>query len=331
MLQFDFQPSATQATITDRAMQTSLADSLDYLISIDDVALAAQTRKHLQNWTPALHKDGRARPATFGAYYDLVEALQADDGESAERFAKEILSDTCHSADFQILRLKDDYHEHQIQRFKRFMGNGKTDASGIAAASDEDSKRFGDAILEALAWLDANVPSLSSEMRRLISDIVLVAPDGSSANAFEGGTCFKLWGALFLNAESDFTLPELVTTLAHEEGHAVLFGACRESMLVNNPDEELFWSPIRQSERPLEGIFHATFVSARMIWILSKLSEASSLSAKDRAHAEKISLETQPIYREGVEIVRKNADFTPIGHAVFEAMQEHTRPQLALV
>ena len=112
----------------------------------------------------------------------------------------------------------------------------------------------------------------------------------------------------------------MIVTLAHEEGHAALFGACTREMLVENPDSELYWSPIRKTERPLEGIFHASFVSARMVWVIGKMLETGDFGWLERRRLKKILKEAHAIQQDSAEIVQREGRLTETGRAVLEAM-----------
>ncbi|GAB5457839.1 MAG: hypothetical protein Hens3KO_08690 [Henriciella sp.] len=315
MPEVDFYPNVKQAASLNNEMHSMLIDSLDYLSQFIDPS------PELAQWSDGLRGSNQLRPAGFAAYYDLISALQADDNAGAQKAFKTVLQSARPKAGPAILRLGPDYDYLTVERFQRYMGNGLTGASGIAPVSQAVAAPYEETLRAALDWIAASDPDFSAEFKELISEIILVAPDGTSQNEFEGGSSFRLWGALFLNAEREFTTTELVTSLAHEQGHTVLFGLSRDEMLVENPDSELFWSPIRQSKRPLEGIFHATFVSARMIRILLKLRASNSVSEAERRQTGAQLEETTRIYKEGAQIIRQNARMTMTGQAVMEAME----------
>lgn len=315
MPEVDFYPNVAQAVSLNREMQSMLIDSLDYLSQF------IVPRPELTEWSDRLRCGGQLRPAGFAAYYDLVTALQADDSVGARKAFQTVLQSAQPKTQPAILRLGPAYDEKTVERFQRYMGNGLTGASGISPVSQAIAAPYEETLRSALDWIAVSDPDFSAEFKELISEIILVTPDGTSQNEFEGGSSFRLWGALFLNAECEFTTAELVTSLAHEEGHTVLFGLSRNEMLVENPDSELFWSPIRQSERPLEGIFHATFVSARMIRILLKLRASNTIPEADKRQAAAQLEETSRIYKEGAQIIRQNARMTMTGQAVMDAME----------
>lgn len=317
---FAFHPSAPQAKHYDAAMHAALAESVVDVFDQAKHALPLIKWEAIERWAQAVRDGARCGPATFGAYFDLVAALQTDDFDTATSRLGEIAQAPNALASVEIRDLGLDFTPAVRDRFCRFMGNSRTDASGIAPASGDDCARFAASLQSALDLVSEAHPALRAEFGALVREIVLVAPDGSSDSEFEGGTCFKLWGALFLNATCRTTPLDLAVTLAHEEGHAYLFGACRDEMLVEDSDRERYWSRIRQSKRPLEGIFHATFVSARMIDLLIILRSMSGLSIVEKNHITSELMRVSEIYDEGVKLLQKHARFTRTGRGIFTEM-----------
>lgn len=313
-------PSVQQARQLNLEMHAALVSSLRNVAGQAADVLSESTINAFGLWAGSRGTAETLPPSAFGAYYELVNALQCDEFDRADTLFHEIMNAPESPKALQVRRLGHDYDADTTRRFQAYMGNGKTDASGIAPPALKDAHAFTENLNAALAILSEHCPELAQEFHELVREIILVAPDGSSDSEFEGGTSFKLWGALFLNAECTPTPAQLAVTLAHEQGHAVLFGMCREEMLVHNLDDERFWSPIRQAKRPMEGIFHATFVSARMIDVLITLRRNMSLSRRDRAKLD-LDLETSAnVYEEGVEIISRHARMTETGQAIFEDM-----------
>lgn len=313
-------PSVQQARQLNLEMHAALVSSLRNVAGQAADVLSESTINAFGLWAGSRGTAETLPPSAFGAYYELVNALQCDEFDRADTLFHEIMNAPERPKAVQVRRLGHDYDADTTRRFQAYMGNGKTDASGIAPPALKDAHAFTENLNAALAILSEHCPELAQEFHELIREIILVAPDGSSDSEFEGGTSFKLWGALFLNAECTPTPAQLAVTLAHEQGHAVLFGMCREEMLVHNLDDERFWSPIRQAKRPMEGIFHATFVSARMIDVLITLRRNMSLGRRDRTKLD-LDLETSAnVYEEGVEIISRHARMTETGQAIFEDM-----------
>ena len=76
-------------------------------------------------------------------------------------------------------------------------------------------------------------------------------------------------GAVVRRVRSDL---DMVQALAHESAHLLLFGMCADGPLLENAnDDHRYSSPLRTDSRPMDGIVHATFVTARMCCALSQL------------------------------------------------------------
>jgi HEXXH motif-containing protein len=125
-----------------------------------------------------------------------------------------------------------------------------------------------------------------------------------------------LWGALFINPSRPKTDIELVETLAHESAHSLLFGFAIDDALVENADDERFRSPLRDDPRPMDGIFHAAFVSARMHYAMSRLA-ASGLLSTEEAEAAGVARERdRDAFYDGLATVEANGLLTARGAAL---------------
>ncbi len=75
-----------------------------------------------------------------------------------------------------------------------------------------------------------------------------------------------------------------MAALLHETAHQLLFGLSLDQPVVENDVEERYASPLRPDPRPMDGIFHATFVCARMRYGYVRLdgSQTVALDYGDR-------------------------------------------------
>ena len=80
----------------------------------------------------------------------------------------------------------------------------------------------------------------------------------------------------------------MIDCLTHESAHAHLFSLSLGDSFVTNPDDELHLSPLRRDPRPLDGLFHATYVSARIALrsIVTRI-ESGALSENEESEARK--------------------------------------------
>ena len=173
-----------------------------------------------------------------------------------------------------------------IARFARLMESDPVTPFIFSAPPDELFAGFRDQLDGAIALMRSTAPDLADEFNALIRQI-LVANGRAASGAFEfdGASSFLLWGALFLNPTRVHNRVSLVEALAHEAAHNLLFGLSIDDILVLNPETELFTSPLRVDPRPMEGIYHATFVSARMAYAVEKLLASGQLETDETAFA----------------------------------------------
>ena len=107
----------------------------------------------------------------------------------------------------------------------------------------------------------------------------------------------------------------MVQALAHECAHSLLFGLSTDGPLVQNDEGERFASPLRSDPRPIDGILHATFVTARMHQAVARLLEAEALPGSDRAEAERALATNAELFARGLATLDQHARLTPIGAA----------------
>jgi HEXXH motif-containing protein len=175
----------------------------------------------------------------------------------------------------------------------------------------------------AMDVLERAVPELAGEIRAIVSELVMVVGGEESSHEFDGGSSYMLWGALFLNAGLPRSEIEMIEVLAHESAHSLLFGMCTEEALVKNSDDELYSSPLREDPRPLDGIFHATFVSARMDWVLTSLLELELLEEEPAAAALRARDRDRNNFEDGYRIVAQHGELTETGRAVMAGARHY--------
>lgn len=297
-------------------MRERLADSLDYVLRNvrDDLSIGADEARNLTA-SIRLH---RQSPHLFGAYYDLVFALEADDLPSARNFAAELLGRS-ELVGTHISRI-DERSKADEERYRRlFLSDLDVELPNPELMAD-CRQRFD----EAFALLDAGFPEMAAEIRALLREIVVAAgPEDPKALTFDGASCYMLWGAILLNARGQKTVLDTAQALAHESGHNLLFGFSVGGPLVENPDDELFSSPLRKDPRPMDGVFHATYVVARMHQTLRRLLDSGVLNAEQTSAAEADLAAHRHNFAIGDAVVREGGRLTRIGRDAIDAAREY--------
>jgi HEXXH motif-containing protein len=174
-------------------------------------------------------------------------------------------------------------------------------------------------IKDAFDLMDAGDQHLAAEIRTLLRAIIMAAGTlESKAMTFDGASAFMLWGAIIINANQRKGELTMVQMLAHESSHNLLFGFSADEPLVENSPDELFPSPLRADPRPMDGIYHATFVTARMHRAVKGLLESGVLSATQKEIAEKELADNARLFAMGIETVDRFGKLTLLGKIVID-------------
>lgn len=124
----------------------------------------------------------------------------------------------------------------------------------------EEASRNIDAVL---ACMSRDCPDWYEEFRTLVQHVVLASAQGDR-QSFAGASAFDLWGAILVNPSYRCQPLHLAMTLVHESSHLKLFHAYLDDEVVLNDPEERYSSPLRREPRPMNGLYHAAVVLARM-------------------------------------------------------------------
>ncbi|MEM1114175.1 MAG: HEXXH motif-containing putative peptide modification protein [Pseudomonadota bacterium] len=174
---------------------------------------------------------------------------------------------------------------------------------------------------DLLASLDAE---MAAEVEHLTPLMILAAPGVSDqGRRFGGASTFFLWGAVTLNAQIRRNPLAGIETLVHESSHQLLFGLAHGGALSENDPNSRYTSPLRPDPRPIEGIFHATFVEARLHVALSRLQESPQLPGE---HIDAIQTQLaahESAVNQGLGVLEESLLPTPHGKDVLDAMLDY--------
>ena len=328
MIDFKFPPCGIRAKAIDQKMRCSLAESLDDIATqiSGQIDFDVRAMSHL---IERLNQGDKFPPSTFAIYTELVLALDSGDIDSATQLLKELVQECAQNQNWQLLALDDSKLTAHVARYINLMDADPRARFGIFSPTPEKASIFRKRFKCSYDLLSAAIPELAAEFDALVSQIIMVAGDDAptAEYRFDGGSSYMLWGGLFLNASSHENEVALIEVMAHESAHILLFGFASDEALVNNNDDELYQSPLRVDLRPMDGIYHATYVSARMHWAMSKLLASGVLNDSDCLYAESAILRNQKNFEAGYSVVKQYSDLTPTGLSVMKAAREYMETQ----
>ena len=260
----------------------------------------------------------RVRPDVFIIHRICVEAARDGDLETlAAAFRAFGEAPIAASRAMQVRNWGDhSFQPGEIDRFRWVF----EDDSGLAfdPAPPHAFSRACRAVTAALAVLDRADPEFRAEIDALVHEVVLAQAQDDAGMSFDGVTAFYAGGALVLNAAAHQTVPGALAGIVHEAAHLLMLASGEGADLVENAPEERYPSPLRQDRRPMNGVLHATVVSARIALALDRVLAAGALDGADRAEAAALRAGSRRAFEAGLEVVRAHGRPTALGRAFLE-------------
>jgi hypothetical protein len=319
---FRFSPDAAHAARCDRAMHAGLSDSLRQICAACDGKVEFD-RGAIERLIGVIDAGRRLSPHAFAIYYELVPALIEGRLEEARALFAELARERPVDQPFHLVALGDPAMVEKEARYLRFMKGDIAYRHVFLPPSAEDLAAFKHQFAGVVELLEQAAPEFLAELKALISELILVVGPKDAKVHFDGGSSYQLWGALFLNAVRHKTRIDVIDSLAHESAHSRLFGLCTEEAPVTNPDDELHPSPLRPELRPMDGVYHATFVSARMYWTMLRLIASGLLTEEERTLALQARDADRRNFESGYRTVAAHGRLTRTGQIALDAARAY--------
>lgn len=300
-------------------MRVRLADSLSHIFERigSDLGVGSEEAHRILEGVRAR----RQSPQLFGAYYDLVLTVERDDIAQARDFSGEILDRLNAPKPPEWVAALSDRPASDEDRYQRLLLPEDIPA---LEPRPEDFAAASKRIEQAMDLLDRGFSEMAAEIRELLFEVVIAAgPTEPGTMTFDGSSSYMLWGAIMLNATGQTSVLDTAQALAHESGHNLLFGQCVNGSLVENDDDEAFAHPLRHDPRPMDGVFHAAYVIARMHQTVERLLESGVLDDEQTEVARRELELHRRNFKEADSVIRSGGRLTPLGLQAIEAARGH--------
>lgn len=136
--------------------------------------------------------------------------------------------------------------------------------------------------------------------------------------AFLNGSSALIYhGLVILKPQTEWTELTFTDHLIHEASHQVLWTKQALGPLLLNPDKASLYSPVRWDKRPLNGVFHGTYVLCRLCMFFEKMLKKQSteeLFGRFEFHLGR--------FYKGMKVIKGNAKFTDRGKYFFGLMEK---------
>lgn len=309
-------------TIIEASVRAELAESLAHIVdraqsylNVDHGSVAAAIERI---------RGARQEPGVFARYFDLIFSVSANDFAKADILLAEIVERiSSEPASLNIVPYARKDLGSDYDRFPRLVFAEFSENNPMASPSPAQSSGAAQALTQAREIISIVDPRIHDETEAFLTRIYLAAPSWHpGAKRFGGVTSLMAWGSSFINVDFYRTRWDAVQFLVHEITHSLLLGlSCREP-LVRNPPEESYKSPLRAEPRPMDGIFHATLVCARLAsfnrsWLESGLLAEDAFLASEKAVDSNLRG-----FRDGLDVVEKFGDLSQGGRDLLASARD---------
>jgi hypothetical protein len=318
-----FVPDAARVDAIDAGLRQRLAASLDYIEEIAG-APGVQGAGALKSVRERLNA-APVSPWTFGLYARLVAELSRGDGAEAASAIADLADAARRPAQEGIVILRSrgvpgpwwDHFEVLLDTDKDRPFNPGPPDFGAAKACETE-------LQAALALLQRADSTWHGELGVLLRMLVLGAPPSRGpGERFNGASTFFLWGGALLNANVRRSPIRMLDVLVHESSHVLLFGVAANEPLTLNAADHRFASPLREDKRPIDGIFHACFVTTRVHLAMTRLLASGELDGEATATALERRRDNALAARGSLEILDRHAEPSKLGSTILSTMRDY--------
>lgn len=313
-----FIPSVQSALRARRAIHARLHESLRHVFErcTGHVEFDAARAKVLLH---RVESGERLPPALFGHFFLLVDAIERQTLQQVQASLERILQhvDRAPAPEIHVRPFsRRGFTRQEEAEFRRqFVCDSLRDEQ--LDHLDESSEHETLAQFErAIDNLRRHAPRTFAEIRTLACEIVPARGSAMNGLEFDGCSSLERWGTILVNARRRRTDLELSEVITHESAHNALFAMAPVNFHVENDPRERYQSPLRLDPRPMNGIYHATFVLARMCFAMREVAASPTADAQLRQEARQLASRSASMFDDGYKLLVRHARYTPEGREI---------------
>lgn len=206
---------------------------------------------------------------------------------------------------------KDCFDQAQWSRYEQVLTSEFPEKSYIKAPSKTAFNQSARLVQDALHEIEKISPDYFSEVEALVSNVLIV-----NSNRFIAGSSFTLLGLVSLADNHDFNMT--VEYLVHETAHQYLYNLTVFDELCSGVG--MHTSPLRKDPRPIEGIYHAVFVLARLMDFYNRALRTETLLPKDFMERQLSHYRLR--YKDAYDLLLEKATLTDLGRDLLRSSKE---------
>lgn len=208
-------------------------------------------------------------PAVFALHGALVKAAFQDDLSNIPALYRTLTEMVARGAfsrrDFCVTPLSaPPFHKDDLTLLSDAYSDDVGLTTNLQPPSIQETKTAVQMIEQAVELLSSTGAEWAEEMILLASEVVLAVPGPKTRSSFGGAAVFDAFGSVLMNPRMLHDTASTALSLVHETSHQQMFLFHLNDPVILNDEQAVYQSPLRKQSRPMEGVFHAMWVSGRM-------------------------------------------------------------------
>lgn len=269
-----------------------------------------------------LSAGSRETPYLYSLYFSILAAIERDDIAGVQSLIDRLLATESAQAGLLITSLIPEQFPWDAAMVSGYFSAEADSVFRYVVPPSGLVPERSAQIREALDMLSLHAPRLMGEMEEIVTTIILAQgvdeAHPEEAGTFQGSSALRAFGGIIVDIEPSPSLIDAVALLVHEAAHNVLFALAPKDGVVRNGLEERYSSPLRDDLRPLEGIFHAVFVVARMAFAMRELIGSGQLTPEQAERAAEILEDCARMFADGDQTLARHAELTEEGRIAMD-------------
>lgn len=311
-------PLPGRASTVRSKFNDSLIESLTYLLDACCEVIPSDLFSRVKSKLASLNIELKFSGILSLIHEDFYEAVEQKDTQKVVQLVQKLDRD-----DFQVkeeikytsLSEFDEYYQYLI---KIIAASETTEEVIYYTLSSEDYEKTKKTIQMGFEVLEKACPDFYKEAQDLISEVLIL-----SAQRLKNGSSSQFYGMIYkcCSYRSE-KLTDALEFLIHEQSHLYLHILNNTiDPLVLNPQER-YEAPLRKELRPLMGIYHATFVIARVIYVLEKVLSQNEMLPEEKEYCQNVIIDYRERFHVGFNTLRENAQMTPLGSQLIQSASQ---------
>jgi hypothetical protein len=303
-------PVPGRALFLRTSFNQSLINSLKYLVDACVEAIPKDLFFQINEKLNSLNAESKLSGLLSQINTDFFNAIQNKETQRIITISRKLSA-----GDFQIKNMKylnlsdlDDYYSPMVKHTFSQETLAKAIFFPLPSA---DFQQVKDSFQRGFEILQRSFSDFFKESQELISEVLVMNAEG-----LKGGSSFDLFGMIYVSYLYKWKkTTEILDLITHEQAHLYVYLLNKDDPLVLNP-REMYESPLRKEKRPLMGVYHASFVLARICHVLSKALDLNEIPEEEKDYCKELLDYYQKRCKVGLEIIQTHAKMTPLGEGL---------------